>query len=388
MDDADPTRLIDAQSAARLLRVSTATLYAYVSRGLIRSEARPGNGRARLYAAADVERLIWRKTNARKPAKAAATALNWGLPVLETQLSRIENGILTYRDRTIGALCRDGTLESTAALLWGAGASPFAGVHFDPAAVPGWAETARLLARDPVIDRAIALMALARRKDVPAGPFAEAARLVRALAAAVVPGPIDTDAPLHHAFAASWNRPAAAEVIRRVLICSADHELNTSTFAVRVVVSAHVDLATCILAGLAAFCGYEHTGLIADVRGLLAEAAHTDDPSVMVERALREHPALPGFFHRLYPDGDPRAAEILSALSLPPGTARLIEAVRRRAGLRPNIELALVIAEQACGLPQGAAEALFATGRSVGWIAHAMEQRASGIQIRPRAGPG
>src|SRR5689334_17890301 len=96
--------LIDADEATRRLHVSRATLYAYVSRGLIRSEPQIGKARTHLYALADVERLVWRKTRARKPTAAAATALSWGLPVLETSLSQIERGALTYRGQPIEEL--------------------------------------------------------------------------------------------------------------------------------------------------------------------------------------------------------------------------------------------------------------------------------------------
>jgi citrate synthase len=378
--------LIDAAEATRLLGVNRATLYAYVSRGLIHSEMRPGDARARRYSASDVERLIWQKTRARKPSAAAATALSWGLPVLETRVSQIDKGTLTYRGHDIAELAREGSLEAMAGLLWNTPANPFARTRFNPADVPGWSATAELLAQDRAIDRAIALMALVRRiPNTECDSFVVAARLVQALAATVVTRPLDTGRDLHEALAEAWGKPAAAGVIRRILVCSADHELNTSTFTVRVVASTHVDLATCLLTGLTAFCGYEHTGLIAEARSLLREAEHADDLDAFAERKAQSANPLPGFFHRLYPDGDPRAAEILAHAPLTPTAVRLIDAVGRATGLRPNIELALVVVEAAYDLPTGAAEAMFATGRSVGWIAHALEQQASGTHIRPRS---
>ncbi len=386
MDGEELHGLIDAQEATRLLGVNFATLYAYVSRGQIHSEAQPGNARARLYSSADVERLVWRKTRARKPSAAAATALSWGLPVLETHLSQIENGMLTYRGHDVAELAHGSSLENMATLLWNTPADPFQQARFNPADVPGWVQTAKLLERDRVIDRAIALMSLVRRtesRDV--DNFISAARLVQALAATVVTSPLKTQGYLHDALAEAWGRPQAADAIRRVLVCSADHELNTSTFTVRVAASTDVDLATCLLTGLTAFCGYEHTGLVAEARKLLNEAAETRDLEGLVEHKIRLANPLPCFFHRLYPDGDPRAEEILAHVELPPAAGRLIESVGRKTGLRPNIELALVIVEATYKLPPGAAEAMFATGRSVGWIAHALEQKASGVRIRPRA---
>src|SRR3954452_16075321 len=89
--------LASADEASPPLGISRASLYAYVSRGLIRSFASPHDPRERLYAVEDVEALVRRRTRLRRPAAAAATALDWGLPVLETSLTRIENGRLFYR---------------------------------------------------------------------------------------------------------------------------------------------------------------------------------------------------------------------------------------------------------------------------------------------------
>ena len=385
MSGEDFHRLIDAQEATRRLRVSLPTLYSYVSRGLIRSETGPGDARARLYALSDVEELVWRKTRARKPTAAAASALSWGLPVLETRLSEIKAGALTYRGQEVPDLAADRSLEEIAALLWQAEGDPFAGLRFDPATVPGWAGVAGLLPVDRPIDRAIALMPLVRLGPAEPEPFAEAARLVQAMAAAVVSAPLDFGLPLHAALAAAWGRPEAAEAIRRVLVCSADHELNASTFTVRVAASTDVDFATCLLTGLTTFCGFEHTGLIGRARRVLEEAGESDDLAALIHSRACPISPLPGFYHRLYPEGDPRARAILAALALPEAIAQLIREVEEGMGLKPNVELALVAVEAIFGLPSGAAEAMFATGRAVGWIAHAMEQRQSGVRIRPRA---
>ncbi|MEN3262099.1 citrate/2-methylcitrate synthase [Sodalis endosymbiont of Spalangia cameroni] len=389
MDDSDNHGMIDAGEATRRLRVSFATLYSYVSRGLIHSEAQPGNTRTRLYSTADIERLIWQKTLARKPAAAAATALSWGLPVLETRISQIQNGMLTYRGRNILELADTSTLEDVAMLLWNAPVNPFAAARFTRAAIPGWSEAAERLRDDPVIDRAITLMSFVRRvlKDADDSSVL-AAQLVQAMAAAVVTGTPDVERPLHEALAACWHAPAAADIIRRVLVCCAEHELNTSSFSVRVAASTDVDLATCLLTGLTAYCGYEHSGVVLEARELLRQVMAQEDPTPLIASLTQTGVPVAGFFHRLYPDGDPRAREILSHLSVPAPVARTIEAIGQITGLKPNIELALVIVEQVYRLPVGAAEAMFITGRSVGWISHAMEQKMSGIRIRPRASAG
>jgi citrate synthase len=89
--------------------------------------------------------------------------------------------------------------------------------------------------------------------------------------------------------------------------------------------------------------------------------------------------AVPGIGHPLYPEGDPRAVAILYALSA------IMPRARRLVNWRPNVDFALAAAAAALGLPQDAALGLFLIGRSVGWIAHAVEQYESGVLIRPRA---
>jgi citrate synthase len=94
---------------------------------------------------------------------------------------------------------------------------------------------------------------------------------------------------------------------------------------------------------------------------------------------------VPGFGHRLYPGGDPRGAELLACLRPTPGLQRLIAAAEKATGTFPNIDFALGILEKQLRLPRGAAFGIFATGRVVGWIAHALEQWRDGQLIRPRA---
>src|SRR5580704_4396852 len=109
-----------AQEAAAALGVTRATLYAYASRGQVRSEPVPGQPRERGYYREDIERLRDRKEARRDPAKAAARGLHWGSPVLESGISLIHDGKLYYRGRDVLKLAEKGTLEEVAELLWAA----------------------------------------------------------------------------------------------------------------------------------------------------------------------------------------------------------------------------------------------------------------------------
>src|SRR5918998_505704 len=109
-------RYLGARRAAKELGVSLATLYAYVSRGMIRSEGT--GGRERRYRAEDVLRLKERKERRRDPDRAAEGALHWGTPVLESAITLIEDGRLYYRGRDAVALAAGSAIEDVAALIW------------------------------------------------------------------------------------------------------------------------------------------------------------------------------------------------------------------------------------------------------------------------------
>jgi citrate synthase len=191
---------------------------------------------------------------------------------------------------------------------------------------------------------------------------------------------------IHERLSRAWTGGVgAADAIRRCLVLSADHELNASTYAVRVVASTRASLGSCLLAGLAALGGPLHGGATDAVRAFMADQASLAAPETAIAARLARGERVPGFGHRLYPDGDPRASALLESFELPSGWGGVTEAVENLTGVRPNIDFALVAIERQLALPPGAAFAMFAVARSVGWIAHALEQWAEGRLIRPRA---
>src|SRR5437660_1683247 len=109
---------IDADAAARLLQVRPATLYAYVSRGYVRSQAAPGSPRARQYARDDVERLRRRTEARRDPDTAAARALQWGVPILESAITFIDGRRLYYRGHDAVVVSESRSLQEVASLIW------------------------------------------------------------------------------------------------------------------------------------------------------------------------------------------------------------------------------------------------------------------------------
>ena len=117
----------------------------------------------------------------------------------------------------------------------------------------------------------------------------------------------------------------------------------------------------------------------------LDEAMKARDAEAGVALLLARGERLAGLGHPLYPDGDVRAAALLKALRPRAGIARVLAAMERAAGVRANCDAALAAMTRELGLPDEAPFVMFALSRMTGWLAHAMEQRASGKLIRPRA---
>src|SRR5690348_11823418 len=151
---------VGAAEAARALHITRATLYAYVSRGLIRSEPGPGRSRARRYSRDDVERLRRRADERRDPDKVAVHALQWGMPVLESSITLIADDTLYYRGHDAVALARDASVESVASLIWSGRLD-----GHRPAAVAAAADRVSVARTAPFINRAQATLAVASATD-------------------------------------------------------------------------------------------------------------------------------------------------------------------------------------------------------------------------------
>lgn len=392
------TDYLSAPDAAARLGVSLATLYAYVSRGKI--DSRPGpDGRSREYRADDLALLIDRRLAGRGAAQGAAHSLTWGLPVMETRISLIRPHGHYYRGQSALALAASGaTLEGAARLLWDAQDNdPFAQRprRAWPAAVAGLLRQKDL----PPLERAAAaLPLLALSAPYLHATEAEqarlcAAQLLRENAALLGGGHMDSQ-PIHAGMAAQWAPHARElpELIRSALVLCADHELNASAFAARVAASTGASLHASASAGLATLSGPQHGGATARAYALIGESLRQRRPDELVREYLRRGDVLAGFGHPLYPDGDPRASLLLDQLStLHPrraamrGIRQLSGAVELQCGRRPSLDFALAAIVSIYGWSADAALALFAAGRMAGWLAHALEQRASGGLIRPRA---
>jgi citrate synthase len=381
--------LLSAREAAARLGVSRQTLYAYVSRGLLQAHG-ADDPRQRRYAADAIDRLAAERRRGRRPKEIAKATLDWGLPVLESGITLIRDGRLWYRGADAVALAETGSVEDVAALLWkvprGAAFEPHppvaaAGTHDAIGGSTGAALPGDLLTRFAILS---AGEETTGSMTDPARGAAEAGALVRLLAAAIV-GRRPDNRPIHRQCARAWGLDeAGADLVRRALVLCADHELNASSFAVRCVASTGAGLRSALLAGLAALTGPRHGGTTARVEALFD--AFSSGGAAAAQHFMDGGAHLPGFGHPLYPKGDPRVAPLLAPILSTNGeVAALVQWVGRITAQQPSLDFALVAARRHLRLVRGTAFDLFALGRSVGWIAHAIEEHARGQLIRPRA---
>lgn len=392
-----PTTFLTAKQAAHMLGITLASLYAYTSRGQLRSEPVPGEPRARRYHRDDVERLKERKAARRDPSKAAARGLRWGEPVLESGITLIHDGTYFYRGRDAVALARTASLEDVAALLWNADV-----VERDRLFVQSSPLDARTITQitrlvPEILPRLQTALPIAAAADVaaydlrPAAVRATGARILRLLTSLVTGA--QSREPVHRVLQDAWSprRSAVGDVIRATLVLCADHELNVSAFTARCAASAGATPYDVVTAAMAAFRGYKHGGASERALSLVRLAEAPKEARAALAAKLRLGERVPGFGHPLYPDGDPRAAMLLE-LAASSGNERawrpfrnLIKAGGDLLSEAPNVDLGLAAITRTWRLPDDAPSVLFALGRTVGWIAQAIEEYAADRLIRPRA---
>jgi citrate synthase len=365
---------ISAADACQLLAISAATLYSYVSRGWVRSRRKKDNWRTREYATDDVMRLLARKNARRDPEKHARETLKWGMPILESSITRIADGMLLYRDVNVLTLATESTFESAARHLL-QDKSLFN--HDEPPPVPEM---------PPGLD-AIQRMMFALLTMPGNMPFDQ---IVLICGGALIGAPLYGE--VAGALARAWNAQDdyLVDWLNMALILCMDHELNASTFAVRVAASTKTDMPRALMAGLATLSGSRHGGAVNVVVDMLRQ--YQGMPMLEIRERLGRGEMIPGFGHPLYRDGDPRGWLLMRHLQDDAydrmGVNRalvMMKTMRDLTGAEPNLDYALATLQLAGALPNDSALGIFALGRMVGWMAHAFEQQASGIMIRPRA---
>lgn len=385
------TGYLSAAETAQRLGIKLPTLYAYVSRGLLHAHRAPGS-RASFFAPEDVERLRAR------PARVARPELQ-----IPSSITLLRPDALFYRGHDVVGLSRERSFEEVAELLWHG--------SFDRTALwpvdRRWSEVAKQAQRRlpddvlPLERLAVAVAAIAPldplRFDLTPASVERAARLLIAAMVAALPAPSHSrgasSVAAGVATALSPRSPTRAliEVIDSALVLVADHELAASTLGARVAAATRAPVYASVGAGLAVMQGPRHGATSLWAEDLLAEIARGAEPEHAVAEHLRRGEYVFGFGHPLYEHGDPRAGELLELVfthaptsRLQPVRSLLAFAERQELG-PPSVDFALAALANAFHLVRGSAQAIFAVGRSAGWVAHALEEHARRSQYRIRA---
>jgi len=395
------TEWIGAAEAAQRLGIKPASLYSYVSRGVL-SSRRGSDGRASMFDAADVADLARRGRPRRTPAGAEL--------VIETELTEISDDRLRFRGHDAIALATSRSFEEVAGLLWTgsfddvAGSGPWqataeaiaAGTAAQAALPPGTYPLERL---QVIVAAAAATDRLRLHLDRPA-VSAAARGLIAAMVGCLPPagpesGPAGDDPSIAGRLAVKLcQRPPSAGLVaalRAALVLLADHELAASTLAARVAASVRADPYAVVGAGLGAMSGALHGGASLGAEVMLESASDAADAPRVVGELLRRGERIPGLGHFVYQAGDPRAVLLLDLVrAAAPQSRRLAvaEAVLAEAQGRalpaPNIEFALAVLATVAQMVPGGGEAVFAVARTAGWLAHALEEYERATPIRPR----
>lgn len=373
--------------ALEILEVKPSTLYSYVSRGLVRRVVDP-NGRTSYYSRQDVQRLKSKSLARSGHGPAAASAMQWGAPVLITAITEITPQGPRYRDHSALDLARrDVSFESVAEYLWTG--------HWPEQAV--WpvslltgaflSQLSDILRHHSQLDvrRIMTEVVLLLGPDEDSGANV---RLMQAMAGALgFLGPdrafasLSPGGTIAQVLAQALGidaTPAKLQALNAALILVADHELTPATFAARVAASVGSDLHACIATALPVYfsaalgLGCDRAEQSLDAHVSRDSACGFDGMLAAVRTQSADHP--------VYAQRDPRAQLLIAfARGLLDGPS----ADEREASGVP-LDAALVIFCRSLGAGRHAAGAMLAFARTAGWIAHVLEQRQQGFVMRPR----
>ncbi len=374
--------LITTEQAAGRLGVKPATLYAYVSRGLLAS-IRGADGRTSLFDPDEIDRLVTRPRRGRPPRSAAFT--------VHTRLADVRDGDLFYRGANVTTLAESHPAEAVARWLW-TGALDAASFTAPDHLVQLARALAAALPRARTVDRIRTIVAGvagadALRSDLRADAVAATAA---GLVAVLVDGLPDraTAAQAGDRVASRlWTKltvaepvPHAVATLDAALVLLADHGLSPSTLAARIAAASRAHPYAVVSAGLATLDGPVRGGASATIHRALVESEREGSGAVLA-RLLGEGHHIPGFGHLKYPAGDPRGRALLALLASTPLdqdrwalVAEFLTTSARGTPVPPNIDFALAALSFTSGMDADAGEAVFAIARTVGWIAHALEE--------------
>ncbi|MDP2286970.1 MAG: citrate synthase [Actinomycetota bacterium] len=368
--------MLESEEAARRLGVKLATLYAYVSRGLLQSHPSPSS-RRRLFVAEEVEALAKRARGGKQVETRFAT--------ITTAITQLRPQGPFYRGTAAVDLAHTSSFEQVAELLWESQAGNWDPLPLQPPNGLGsldilrWT-TVMAAAQDPqrnelhpeLLTRR--LRTLIATMSILSGPNRE---------------PMDTKSSGVHqsriarnltdGFRTKRRTTALVRAVDAALVLIADHELATSNLAVRIAASTRANIYDALLSGLGTMGGPLHGGASPIVTRMM-HRAQSEGVDQVVQDVLASTRVLPGFGHSVYVDGDPRADALLEFVYPIASTRKralitaLLDAAEHRLQPPPNIDFALAALAFAADMPAESMSCAFTIGRVAGWGAHYLEE--------------
>lgn len=396
---------LTAEEVAERLNIKRETVYAYVSRGRLASR-RSEDGRGSVFDPLDVERLAARVKRSGRPGSGAP----------ESEITLIQDGQLYYRGLNARRLAAERSFEDTAELLWGSDRNRGHDWEPGPDADRLGASVAELLPPNTLpVDHLKVIASFLGALEPPgwegsADVVAASARRLLMTMIAALPmhsEPVEwTGEPVAGRLVPYlWSRLCAREpsvselrALSAALVVGADHDLATATMVVRTAARAGVDPGGIVRLGLDVGSGPVKGAAGLAIETFLRDVATRSNVEGALARRLRQGEPVPGFGHVMYPDGDPRAAEVLDRLreaDVDPERLATVEEVidrQMRRGLPPpNAGFSLSALSYVTDMLPGAGEVIFVISRTAGWIAHAIEEygsdpapRLNSVYVGPR----
>ncbi|WCM25865.1 citrate synthase [Sphingomonas sp. QA11] len=378
---------LTADEAASELGISVKSLYAYVSRKRIRT-TNGGGSRSKYYWAEDIARVK----------RGERLIVPDSILVPTSDITSLGDKGPIYRGRSAIEMAESETLESTAAHLWTVPEKE-AFLSPPPAATGSMKALLKAASGLSIIERAACMLPLLEHAsstshDISIRGYGQSgASILRWFAALMLGEQSASDEAIHLQLSKSSDRPIEfADILRRLLVLAADHELSPSTYAVRAAANTGVTPHQAIAVGLIASQGRRLPGgRTYLISRLVNEIIVAEAPKDVILRYYRDNEDLPGFGDGVYPHEDPRATAIAETLAVRMNddiaVRRMLAAAMAAKdlfGKGPDFLVLMILIEQLVGLT-GNKGSLMLLARISGWIAHASEQSRSGPVIRIRA---
>jgi len=376
----DSRLYLTAKEAASELNISVPSLYAYVSRGLIKSQS-ISTSRKKGYLRSDVKALKNKQRGAKGDPNFFFTP-----ELKEDKITTITESGPTYRGHDSIALARTESLETLAGLLWQSEPTVFCSSK--PPIVPKQlgALRQRYKALNP-LHQYIAMYPLIEQSNPKSYNLTgervarTSAEVIRWLSSFVADSDEYPDEPIHKFIARKRGvNEGYAELFRAFLVLLADHEQGPASLAAKNTAYAGNTPYGSVASGLITWQGaYVLKGVVQPPIDFINEIMTKSDPAARIVRSLQQGMPLPGFEHPIYGGRDPRGALLLELTReyLPDDEdaskfCRAAEIAEELTERSPSAILVAAFLAYKFGMPNQI-RALIAVARSVGWLGHAIE---------------